>query len=158
MIIKTEVLNEKSFREYGQILSEKAGEPMADDDIISYWGKVANIKFDKNISTGVLFGHKRLMATKNLERHIETPEVLVALSGDAVICVAVPSKQEDEPDKIKAFYIKQGDAISLYRGIWHWTPFPVDSEQCKFLVMFNNDTESKDLYIKNLSEDINIIV
>jgi ureidoglycolate hydrolase len=152
MLIKTKRLNAKDFKKYGSVLTEYSGAPMADDDVITYWGKAAEVDICRPISSGVLFGHRRPMSTDKLERHLQTPEILTALEGGAVLIVASGETAAD----IAAFYIRQGEAVALNPGIWHWTPFPAEGEKCRFLVLFYSGTEENDLIIKNLNELIEI--
>ena len=154
MIIKPKPLEASEFKKYGSILTGYSGRPMADDDVITYWGEVAEIDVKQPISAGVLLGHKRPMSTDKLERHNETPEILTALDGDAIILVA--AGQNDEVKDIAAFHVRQGEAVALDPGIWHWTPFPKNKEQCRFLVLFYSGTEVNDLIIKDLEEKIEI--
>ena len=153
MLLKPIGLNQGSFKEYGHVLSVFSGSPMADDDVITYWGKTARFDFVKNASSGILHGHMKKMKTKKLERHIKTPEMLVALKNDAILVVAKPL---DTIEQLNAFHIKQGDARVLHASTWHWTPFPIDTDTCEFLVVFQMGTEDKDLDIRTLQEEIMI--
>ena len=45
---------------------------------------------------------------------------------------------------IKSFYFKQGDAIILNKGTWYWVPYPVNSNECKTLVIFKDGTSEND--------------
>lgn len=153
MVIKPEELTADAFTPYGHIVSQPDGAPMADDDVITYWGRIARTDIKNPISFGLLLGHKRPYQTGKLERHLDTPEILVALENDAVIVCGKPSIS-DSVDDLAAFYVKQGDALCLYSRTWHWTPFPMEGEDCKFLVIFAGGTEDSDLEIKELDEEI----
>jgi ureidoglycolate hydrolase len=157
MKIKVDVLSAKKFQPYGDVLSETKDQPMADDDVITYYGQISKIAFGKLVSTGFLLGHKRALVTNKLERHAKTPEVLVALENDAIILAALSEPDGDSVKDISAFYVKQGQAVVLNKRTWHWTPFPTTAETCKFLVMFNDQTEFEDLTIKDLEEVIEIV-
>lgn len=125
--IKPVELTFENFKAYGIVLSSVNNEPMADNEEFKYWSKVSLLKMHEVVSSGMLFGLKREPLIKKLERHVNTPEVLVALQGDSVICVTEPSpKGSTAIDGIQAFYIKQGDAIAMNPGVWHWIPIPVN--------------------------------
>ncbi len=153
MEIKAGVLNARNFSDYGQVITAYEGEPMADDDVITYYGKVGEISCDGLLSTGYLVGHKRAFSTDKLERHMNTPEVLVALDGDALILAALPDEQGNV-ENVSAFHIKQGEAVVLDKAAWHWTPFPTEKDYCVFLVIFKDNTESDDLDIRELDTPI----
>jgi len=112
----------------------------------------------KDVSTGILYGHKREPVIKSLERHVDTVEVLVALEGDSAILFAKPSYEFEEGyENFKAFYLRQGDAFAMHRGTWHWIAVPISGDICKFLVMFASGTETNDIEVRNLSEPIKIV-
>ena len=123
---------------------------------MTYWSKVSLLKMGKTLSTGVLFGHERQAVVRSLERHKKTSEVLVALEGDSVVCFGKPASSPKKIRGIKAFYVRQGQAICIHTGTWHWAAFPINVKECKFLVLFAIDTETSDLEIGNLPKEIGI--
>ncbi len=157
MKIKPVKLTSKAFKDYGFILHQSGGKPMARNAEITYWGKVSELAMTKRVSTGVLVNHRRPRIVKSMERHVRTPEILVALDGDSVFCVARPSKRGKNIDGIKAFRVKQGDALALHAGAWHWAPFPVGKRESTFLVVFALGTEANDLEVRALPEAVRIV-
>lgn len=83
MNIMVKRLAAEAFARYGQVLTACKDAPAADDDVITYWGGVGSAAFDAPVSAGMPFGHPRRMATRRLERHLKTPEILVALHAGA---------------------------------------------------------------------------
>lgn len=150
-VLKAIELTNDNFKDYGYIISSSNSNPMADNDEFLYLGKVSELNMSGNTSTGILIAHKREYLIKKLERHVNTPEILVALEGDSIICLAKPALEEnDKVEGFKAFYIKQGDAFAMHAGTWHWIPIPVSAENSKFLVLFASGTEDNDLVVKDL--------
>lgn len=123
---------------------------------MTYWSKVSLPKMGKTLSTGVLFGHERQAVVRSLERHKKTSEALVALEGDSIVCFGKPCSSHKRIRGIKAFYVRQGQAICMHTGTWHWAPFPINVKKCKFLVLFATDTETSDLEIRDLPEEVGI--
>ena len=154
--VKPAKLTSTSFKPYGYVISATKGKPLANNSELTYWTKVSLLKMGETVSTGVLFGHEREAVVRSLERHKKTPEVLVALEGDSVVCFAKPSSSHGRIRGIRAFYVRQGGAICMHTGTWHWAAFPVNVKKCKFLVLFAADTETSDLEIRNLPEEIGI--
>lgn len=154
--IKPIELTPENFKDYGYLLNKTSGDPLAKNEELTYWSKVAQFDMGPHLSTGVLFAHNRPAVIKSMERHTRTPEVLVATEGETVICFAKPSKQGDEIKDIQAFRIKQGTGIIMYTGTWHWVGFPIEGLKSTFLVMFAADTESDDLEIKDLPEQVEV--
>lgn len=150
-------LTKENFKDYGYVISSNNGNPMGDNDEFLYWGKVSELNMSCAASTGILIARKRENFIRKLERHVSTPEILVALKGDSIICLAKPALDgDDKIEGIKAFYIKQGDAFAMLSGTWHWIPIPVNSDKSKFLVLFASGTEDNDLEIMDLEEEVKI--
>lgn len=155
--IRMEKLEQESFKDYGLIISETEENPLVKNDEIAYWGKVSQFRMCEVSSTGILHNFKRTPIVKTFERHLMTPEVMVALEGDSIILLAKP---ESAPGKntegIKAFHIKQGTAIVLNAGTWHAAPIPIDCEKSKFIVLFANGTEENDMDFVDIADEIQI--
>lgn len=156
--IKAVALTPENFKDYGQVLSISKGTPMADTEEFVYWGKVAELAMTGKVSTGFLVCRKREGVVNSLERHVRTPEILVALEGDSMICMARPESVSgtDQIERIQAFYVRQGEALVMHAGTWHWIPIPVDREESKFLVIFASGTEAEDLEVRDLSDTIKV--
>lgn len=158
--ISAVALTPENFKEYGQVLSLRKGEPMADNEEFMYWGKVTELAMTEKVSTGFLVCHKREGLVKNLERHTSTPEIMVALEGDAVVCMAKPESivGADRIEGIQAFHVRQGQAFVMQVGTWHWVPYPVDGEKSTFLVVFASGTEADDLEVRELADVVKVRV
>lgn len=155
--IQMQELTAENFNDFGHIISSKTKEPMADNEEITYWGKVTQFQMGPEVSTGYLHVHKRQPVLKALERHKKTPEILVATEGQSVFCFAKASSGENEEiGEVKAILLKQGDAVVIHKGCWHWAGYPADCDRATLLVMFTIDTEQDDLEIKDLAEDIEV--
>lgn len=154
--IKASKLTPAGFRPYGYVISTAKGKPFLDNDEVTCWSKVSLLEVGKTASTTLLFCHRRLPVVKKFERHMRSPEVLVGLDGDSVICVGKPSTGRGAIQGIRAFYLRQGDAIAMHAGTWHWPPFPVKAKQCKLLVLFSSRTEASDLKFRELPQEVRI--
>ena len=99
----------------------------------------------------------RPMQVSRMERHVRTPEILVAIEGDSVICLAPP--QEPVAGKLtdmRAVRVKAGQVFILETGAWHWIPFPVAARPARFLVIFKQKTGENDLQFGALAETVSI--
>lgn len=151
--IKAIELTEENFKEFGYLLSTSKMKPLENTEL-AYWGKVAQLNMGETISTGILYGLDREPVIKSLERHINTPEILVAIEGNSIILFGKPKQGIENIDDLRAFYIKQGDAFAIHPKTWHWVAVPVGSKISKFLVVFASGTEEKDLEVRDLPEAI----
>ena len=154
--IKAVTLNSESFKDYGQVISNCQAKPITNNEEFTYWGKVAELGISEKMSSGILLARKREGIIRSLERHMRTPEILIALEGDSLICMAKPETTVgmNQIEGIQIFYIHQGEAIAMYLGTWHWIPFPVNQEETRFLVIFASGTEVQDLEVRDLEEVI----
>lgn len=144
-------LTPETFHGYGDVLSVGPTTPMANSEEITYWGKVAELEMGSRVSTGYLACKPRPGVLKQLERHLRTPEILVALRGDSLVCMAKPSAPGSKNiDGLKAFRVKQGQAFAMAPGTWHWAGYPFKKEEALFLVVFASGTEGADLEFTDL--------
>jgi ureidoglycolate hydrolase len=64
-------------------------------------------------------------------RHDTHTQVLLPLDVDSVIAVTPPDADfadATDLDRVRAFRLAPHDAVALFRGTWHWGPFPLGSE------------------------------
>lgn len=156
MRIKAQPLTVAAFKPYGAIMTDGLNLPMSDNEEITYWGKVSVLNIPGQVSTGVMLAPDREKVVTKMERHIKTAEILVALEGDSVVCVGAPSSDGTEISDIAVFTVRQGDAVALDAGTWHWIPFPTGTKPAKYIVIFANDTENSDMDFKDTPETIYI--
>jgi hypothetical protein len=108
-------------------------------------------------SAGVLESVPRPMVLNRMERHLRTREALIALDGEAVLCVAPPQEEANGGlSGITAVRICTGQALILETGAWHWIPFPVGDTAARFLVIFHSGTGRDDLYYHDLTRGLPI--
>ena len=139
-------MTQESFQGYGEVLSVGPGAPMGSSEEFTYWGKVAELKVGDMVSTGYLSCKPRAGVLRQLERHLHTPEILVALRGDSLVCMARPSASGSKSiDGLQAFHVRQGQAFAMAPGTWHWAAFPIGKTEAVFLVVFASGTEGADL-------------
>jgi ureidoglycolate hydrolase len=70
-------------------------------------------------------------------RHDSHTQTLMPLNVDSVVAVAPAAVEFTEPadlDAVRAFRLRPLDSFALFRGTWHWGPFPVGPEPVR---MFN---------------------
>lgn len=137
-------MTQETIKGYGQFLSNSLKDVSFDESEFRFTADVGNFVIDGNITTGLLIGKKRELVLSHFERHLKTPELLVALENDALIALAKPSENEADIKDITLFSVKQGDSFVLDKGTWHWVPFPVNADDCKFLVVFRENTGKED--------------
>ena len=71
-----------------------------------------------------------------LNRHDTHTQTLMPVDGDAMIVVAPASVSfDDEADleSVRAFRVPVGCCVHLWRGTWHWGPYPVTAPSVRLL-------------------------
>ena len=153
MIKKLEVnsLTNISFTDYGYLIGNKNIEPKIKENTFTFWDNLAEMNIEGKTGFGILEVNKRSKNFTNLERHVKTEEVFFAINRDVVVLVgkASPNQEVPEIETVKAFKLEKGKGVFLYKGTWHWLPYPL-AEKARLLVIFQQGTVDYDLEIKDL--------
>jgi ureidoglycolate hydrolase len=85
-------------------------------------------------------------------RHDTHTQALVPLDAPAVVAVAPATVDFAAPDdlyRVRAFALRPLDAFVLFRGTWHWGPFPIGAGAVRLLnvqgARYADDNASVDL-------------
>ena len=155
MIKKIEVnsLTDISFTDYGYLIGNENIEPKIKENTFTFWDNLAEINIEGKTGLGILEVNKRSKNFTNLERHVKTEEVFFAIDRDVVVLVGKASPNQEVPDieTVKAFKLEKGKGIFLFKGTWHWLPYPL-AEKARLLVIFQQGTVDYDLEIKDLKK------
>jgi hypothetical protein len=110
-------------------------------------------------SAGALESVPRPMILGRMERHLRTKEALIALEGEAVLCVAPSQESADGGlSGIIALRMRAGQAIIMDTGAWHWIPFPIGRSSARFLVVFRSGTGKDDLHFHDFTHAIPVFL
>lgn len=143
-MIKIQALKDADLTGIGQAYFVREGRtPDGQDDIQTYFGKIAILKEAGDFQLGVCIAKNRPYIVDKLECHLQTPEYLVALKGSFVVPCAPSVNGVPDTANAKAVRVEQGEGIVFDPGVWHWTPYAITPE-CNVLVCFKEDTPSKD--------------
>ena len=126
------------------------------NDEFSYESLSDNIDVGNPSSAGFLLCSQRAMILSKMERHTETMEILVSLSGDSVLCLALPGDDPAE-STLRAVHFPQGKALAMHSGTWHWIPYALQDEPSRCLVLFKGRTGANDLQIKELGNSFQLV-
>jgi len=155
MIKKLEVnsFTDVSFADYGYLISNENIEPKMEENTFTFWDDLAEMNIEGKTGFSILEVNKRNKEFTNLERHVKTEEVFFAIDKDVVVLVgkATPNQEVPEIETVKAFKLENGKGVLLYKGTWHWLPYPL-AEKARLLVVFQQGTVDYDLKIKNLKK------
>nr|WP_281416208.1 ureidoglycolate lyase [Deinococcus aestuarii] len=89
-----------------------------------------------------MIAHQRDPLLTQIERHVRTPEVFLALDGRSLFVVGAPG--EADPVGLRAFVIGPGQGVLLHPGTWHWAPYPI-TPTATFLLVLRAETPEHDI-------------
>ena len=145
-------LSMESLKGIGHLLTPEQWDVPGKGMEYTYTDIDADLGLPPPCSAGVLESVPRPMVLGRMERHLRTREALIALDGEAVLCVAPPQESANgELSGITTVRICAGQALILETGAWHWIPFPVGDSTARFLVIFRSGTGKDDLYYQDLT-------
>jgi ureidoglycolate hydrolase len=157
MEIRTVDLSEAALKGLGILLTPPRRVAPEANAEHSYFDTVDDLQLGAPCSAGVVEGRPRPKNLRRMERHQHTREALVALEGEAILCLAPPQ----EPGAtglqgVVALRVKTGQAIILEVGTWHGSPFPVGRKPARLLVIFRSGTGRSDLEFHDLPQGLRI--
>jgi len=98
-----------------------------------------------------------------LYRHDTHTQCLMALDVPAVVAVAPASVefgQESDTDSITAFLLQPLEAFVLFRGSWHWGPFPIEAPEVRLFnvqgLRYIEDNRMVDLAGRGFAVDVDL--
>ena len=81
------------------------------------------------------------------ERHAATSETLIPVDADVVLVVARSaslSGTEIDPESVRAFRVRRGEAVILHSGTWHYAPLTC-APRARTFVVFDRRTPDGDV-------------
>ncbi len=154
--LKIKALTDNSFKDYGRIVKRANIKADANEPTHNWWGKVAKLKSEDDISVGLLEVKKRNFTVNKLEEHDKTTEMLIALEGNSFLVVGRLNHNRGL-EKINAFYLKEGQVVILDVSTLHWIPYPLGNSSL-YAVVFRTETPEDDLSFINLNEELKIVL
>jgi ureidoglycolate hydrolase len=159
MALKVVELSDEALAGIGRVLSPAVpvGTRIAKGEGFSYDVVFSDIGLGASPSAGCLDCAVRPMRLEKMERHLKTVELLSAVEGDSIVCVAPPQESSaGSLTGIKAIRVRKGQSFVLDTGAWHWIPFPEGKKPSRFLVVFRSLTGSDDLGFCDFAKPMDI--
>jgi ureidoglycolate hydrolase len=158
MKLKVQELNDKTFAEFGQVcVLPPAGKPEHSCDEFDWWPDT--MVFDSikgKYGAGIAVIKKSPFRQTCSERHMSTPEFMLAVNGDMLVIVGPPDYPNEparlpELSRFAAFKVKAGEAILLKPGVWHYAAMPLKDEMYMY-VIYASGTGEDDIRIIDFPE------
>ena len=163
MELQTVSVTSASFKAFGQVAAIENVEPTAQLPGMDFWADVIEYPTTEGaIGIGFATQAARPFIQESVERHLQTPELLVAAGGDMIVIVGPPAHLDEperlpEPGQFASFRVPEGVPILLHAGVWHWAPFAVD-KTIALTVAFRKGTSADDAYVCDLPEALTCTV
>jgi mannose-6-phosphate isomerase-like protein (cupin superfamily) len=94
----------------------------------------------------------------SVDRHKRSPEILVVLAGQAIVCLAPAQEIKNNTlHGLRAVRIQWGDAFIIELGAWHSTPRSVGNNTALLLTISRIETELDDLHRHVLPQIITLL-
>jgi ureidoglycolate lyase len=144
-----EALAEDAFAPYGSVLSRPSGASHADGPGWHWWGEVAHLSSDgRRWAFGYLALEPEPMTFDWAERHMRSPEVVLATSADIAVYVAAPTPSEaPRVDEFRVFAVPPGSGVVLDPGVWHGAPLAIDGGSTSAFVLLLEGTGRDDVTV-----------
>jgi len=142
----------KKFGRYGNI--ENPDSSFIGKSPIRFYRDILPFGYNAPMSASTTFVEPKEFVVDTLEYHSRTPEILMMLDQDAIICIG-PATAEKEPpmDQLEAFYIPKGVMVYLNPGVWHYAPFPLSDKPVHSLVLLPERTYVNDTLCISIATD-----
>ena len=155
MDLRIEDLSELALKGIGRMLTPERWLLPGPGEDYAYADTQGDLGLEPPLSSGVLDCAPRPKEVRRMERHLRTREILVALEGEAIVCVAPPQEGLGGGlAGVKALRVRCGQGFIMETKVWHWIPFPVGEAHARFLVVFRSGTGKDDLYFHDFSSAI----
>jgi ureidoglycolate hydrolase len=156
IVLVAEPLTPESFAPFGALPSDEGTEhDVADVEFLLADG---HVNYIRHVRHEVPSGDVGLRC-ELLNRHDTHTQTLMPVDGDAVVVVAPSAVDFDEPahvETVRAFFVERGRCVHLWRGTWHWGPFPVVEDAVRLLnVQGRRYTE--DNVVADLARDCRVV-
>lgn len=151
-------LTPDAFAPYGKIVEKPARATDASGPGWQWWGELLELGGGaepsgarRNYAAGYLDLRPASLRFDWAERHMDSDEMIIPLSGDCLVYVA-PADHPDQPaqmpalDQFQVFRVRQGQAVLLNRGVWHGAPLAED-RPLNALVLLLHNTGKQDVFI-----------
>jgi len=144
--IQAKPLTEQSFAKfgrYGDILNPVS--PFIGETPIQFYRDILPLHGSVPLSASTTCVAPMELIVKVMEYHTATPEIVMMLDDDAIICVGPATADKNPPiDQFEAFYLPKGVMVYLHPGVWHYAPFPLHEKMIHSLVLLPERTYAND--------------
>ncbi len=157
MDIRTVDLSDEALKGIGCTLTPRQWAGPGPGESHTYVETNIDLKIEAPCSSGALECAPRPKTLARMERHLATREILIALEGESIVCVAPPQESRDgDLTGITAVRVRSGQGFIMEVGAWHWIPFPTGKTPARYMVIFRSGTGKSDLHFHDFKSPHNV--
>lgn len=148
MVVKARSANKENFNKFGAVVRLYSNEPTSYDTTYKFWSNIADYFIDGKTEIGICTVYKQsINEIKGVERHLETPEILIPIDAPFVLPLLLEGESENT---LEAFEVNIGEAVIINQAVWHGACLPVGKEEASYFVIFKLNTSNQDVYKKDI--------
>jgi ureidoglycolate hydrolase len=149
-----EPLTEDAFAPFGKVLSEPLRASDADGPGWHWWGEVAHLPSDgRRWAFGYLALEPAPPTFDWAERHMRSPEVVLATESDIAVYVGLPTaSQVPSLEDLRVFAVSPGAGVVLDPGVWHGAPLALGGRSTSALVLLLEGTGRDDVTVARFED------
>lgn len=138
----------ESIAPYGILLGQPERQPTLSRGDIDYYHHISDsTDFTDHPVTSYLISYPRTLLLEKIERHRQTEESFIPLTGTSVMVLGKPGELKEED--LVAIYLDGSFGIQLHRDTWHYAPFAIDDKATYLLLSGKNS--GPDIEIKTVT-------
>lgn len=150
--IKSIRIDADVFAPFGRVAALPSSPSLAETDEFKFWSDVADYQIEGETEIGFCEVFPRSgNAVHWMERHEQTPELLIAIDGPLVL----PVMTNGETPVVRAFEFRPGEAVVIGQNVWHSACLPTGLGATRYFVIFRRGTPQEDV-IKTEIPDVSI--
>lgn len=154
--IKIEKLTAEAFAPYGTFADVvNPSTPSLGSDVHTFYRDASRYFCDFSLPIGFspITVVEHGLEVDAAEYHNRSCEAIMPVTGDAIVHVSPANGGVYDVNQTKAFLVPKGTIITLYPGVWHLMPLPVDAKEVNCLIVLPERAYVNDFSIVDLDED-----
>ena len=158
--IKLEKLSKDSFAPFGCFYDMANPDGSAEiGNFHAFYPDRLPVKFNEEIAFSPLVVKKlKEYKVATIEYHENTPEIILPITDDAIIHVALPSKEAPTAEQTKAFLVPKNTMVKLNPCVWHYAPLPANLESVTVIIGLPLLTYKNNCIVAKLNQDQQFII
>lgn len=158
--IKLEKLTKESFAPFGCYYDMANPDGYCSSGLFhSFYPDRVTARFNDEIALSPLvvknYGEYKI---DTIEYHKDTPEILIPITDDAIIHVALPSKGTPSVEQTKAFLVPKHTVVKLNPEVWHYAPLPANAKDITIIIGLPVLTYKNNCIVVNLKDEEQFII